>query len=64
MLIPGTQSLGYRLEVERGLADADGVIAVMMVIFVIGVVVDALFFGTIERVIRRRYGLVDEGLAA
>ena len=31
----------------------------MIVIFVIGVVVDALFFGTIERRIRRRYGLVD-----
>jgi sulfonate transport system permease protein len=64
VLIPGTQSLGFRLETERSLSDADGVIAVMMVIFLIGVAVDALFFGTIERRIRRRYGLVDEALAA
>ncbi len=64
VLIPGQRSLGFLLENERSLADADGVIAVMMVIFVIGVVVDALFFGTVERRIRRRYGLVDEGLAA
>jgi NitT/TauT family transport system permease protein len=64
VLIPGTFSLGYRLELERGLNDSDGVIAIMMVIFVIGVVVDALFFGTIEKQIRRRYGFVDEGTAA
>ena len=31
----------------------------MIVIFIIGVVVDALFFGTIDRAIRRRYGLID-----
>lgn len=64
VLIPGSQSLGYRLEIERTNADADGVIAVMMVIFLIGVVVDALAFGKVERAIRRRYGLIDEGLAA
>jgi NitT/TauT family transport system permease protein len=64
VLIPGNFSLGYRLELERGLADADGVIALMMVIFVIGVVVDALFFGTIEKQIRRRYGFLDESTAA
>ena len=64
VLIPGTQSLGYRLEVERSLNDSKGVIAVMMVIFVIGVVVDALVFGKADRAIRRRYGLIDEALAA
>jgi hypothetical protein len=35
-----------------------------MVIFVIGVVVDAVFFGKAERAIRRRYGLLEEGAAA
>ena len=51
-----------RLEVERSFSDADGVIAVMMVIFLMGVVVDAMAF-EIERAIRRRYGLIDEGAA-
>lgn len=64
VLIPGTFSLGYRLELERGLNDSDGVIAIMMVIFVIGVIVDAVFFGTIEKQIRRRYGFLDESTAA
>jgi hypothetical protein len=31
----------------------------MIVIFVIGVVVDAAFFGAIVRAIRKRYGLID-----
>jgi NitT/TauT family transport system permease protein len=62
--VAGTTSLGFRLETERSFADADGVIAVMMVIFVIGVVVDAVFFGKAERAIRRRYGLLEEGAAA
>jgi hypothetical protein len=32
---------------------------VMIVILVIGILVDAFLFGTAERTIRRRYGLVD-----
>jgi NitT/TauT family transport system permease protein len=58
--IVGTKSLGFRLETERTFASADGVMAVMMVIFAIGVIVDALFFAQAERAIRRRYGLLDE----
>ena len=61
--IVGTKSLGFRLETERTFADADGIMAVMMVIFVIGVVVDALLFATAEKAIRRRYGLLDEAAA-
>jgi len=33
--------------------------SVMVMIFIIGIVVDALVFGTGERWIRRRYGLMD-----
>jgi NitT/TauT family transport system permease protein len=58
--IPGTFSLGQRLENARQLSDAPTLIAVMIVILVIGVLVDELLFGTAERAIRRRYGLVDE----
>jgi NitT/TauT family transport system permease protein len=40
-------------------ADYVGVYEAMIVIFIIGVVVDAVFFGTAVRKIRKRYGLVD-----
>jgi hypothetical protein len=32
---------------------------VMIVIFVIGVVMDACVFGVADRAVRRRYGLID-----
>jgi sulfonate transport system permease protein len=59
VLIPGQFSLGQQLDANRQLADSAGVIAVMIVILIIGILVDALLFGTAERTIRRRYGLVD-----
>jgi NitT/TauT family transport system permease protein len=59
VLIPGQFSLGQQLDANRQLADSAGVIAVMIVILVIGILVDAFLFGTAERTIRRRYGLVD-----
>jgi NitT/TauT family transport system permease protein len=62
--IPGTFSLGQRLEFARQNLDAPGLIAVMIVILVIGVLVDELLFGTAERAIRRRYGLIDEAVDA
>jgi NitT/TauT family transport system permease protein len=62
--IPGTFSLGQRLQAERDLNDSAGLIAVMIVILVIGVLVDEVLFGTAERKIRRRYGLVEAGAAA
>ena len=59
VLIPGQFSLGQQLDANRQLADSAGVISVMIVILIIGILVDALLFGTAERRIRRRYGLVD-----
>jgi NitT/TauT family transport system permease protein len=44
--------------------DSAGLIATMIVIFVVGVIVDALCFGTAERFVRRRYGLVEEAAPA
>ena len=61
--IPGTFSLGQRLQNERQFSDAAGVISVMVVILIIGILVDSLVFGTSERAIRKRYGLVDEAAA-
>jgi NitT/TauT family transport system permease protein len=63
-IIPGAKSLGQQLDVNRQFADYAGVLAVMIVIFLIGVVIDAVFFGNVERWIRRRYGLVDEATNA
>jgi NitT/TauT family transport system permease protein len=63
VLIGGKFSLGQQLDANRQLADSPGVISVMIVILVIGILVDALLFGTAERWIRRRYGLVDTAAA-
>jgi NitT/TauT family transport system permease protein len=62
--IPGRESLGQLLEANRTFNDYAGVIAVMIIILIIGVLVDALVFGNAERWIRRRYGLVDEAIGA
>jgi NitT/TauT family transport system permease protein len=61
VLIPGQHSLGEQLELNQQFADSTGLIATMMVIFAVGVIVDALCFGTADRFVRRRYGLVEEG---
>lgn len=58
--VAGHVSLGELLYNNQQVLDAPGVLATMMVIFTIGVVVDALLFGTIERRVRRRYGLIDD----
>ncbi|MGZ8752301.1 MAG: ABC transporter permease [Acidimicrobiia bacterium] len=59
LVLTGAVSLGQRLQFEREFNDAVGLISVMIVIFLIGVIIDSLFFGTIERFVRRRYGLID-----
>lgn len=53
-------SLGFQLQFARELNDAEVLIATMIVILVIGIVIDALVFGTLERSIRRRRGLLLE----
>jgi len=60
VIIPGTQSLGTRLQFAREFSDAPGLIATMIVILVIGVLVDTLVFGRVERAVLRRRGLALE----
>lgn len=43
--------------------DSSGLIASMIVVLVIGIVVDSLLFGRVERAIRRRWGLLDTATA-
>ena len=58
-VIPGKESVGFLLQLNRELADSSGLIATMIVILVIGIAVDSLLFGTMDRAIRRRWGLID-----
>ena len=56
VIIPGTQSIGTRLQFAREFSDAEGLMATMVVILVIGLIVDAVF-GRAERSVLRRRGL-------
>ena len=56
-------SLGQQLSFSQEFARYDFMYATMIVILVIGVVIDSLFFATAERTIRKRYGFVDEAAA-
>ncbi len=57
VVIPGTQTVGTRLQFARELSDAEGVMATMIVILVIGVLVDSLVFSRLERRVLRARGL-------
>lgn len=61
--LPGHIGLAQQLSAAAANADYVAVYEAMLVIFVIGVVVDALIFGTAERRIRRRHGLIDTASA-
>jgi len=63
-VIAHANSLGVRLETARQNFDNEGLMATMVVIFAIGVVIDALVFGKLETAVRRRYGLVDAATEA
>jgi NitT/TauT family transport system permease protein len=54
----GKRTLGGLLDANRNLSDYQGLIAVMIVILIIGIVIDAIF-GYFDKTIRRRYGLID-----
>jgi NitT/TauT family transport system permease protein len=58
VVIANKASLGQLLQVNRELADAEGLLAVMLVILIIGILLDSLVFGQIERRIRVKRGLV------
>jgi NitT/TauT family transport system permease protein len=60
VIIDARPSLGVQLQTSRELADAQGLLSTMLVILLLGIVVDTLGFGTVERAIRRNRGLVEE----
>lgn len=56
-LLYTTLSLGNLLESGRDLLDSAQVVGVMLLIIIIGVAIDALIFGPLERMTRARWGL-------
>jgi NitT/TauT family transport system permease protein len=58
VLVAGKQTLGGLLDANRQLSDYEGLLAVMIAIFIVGLVIDSIF-GIFDRAIRRRYGLID-----
>jgi len=57
VIVAHQPSLGQQLQFARDLADAQQMLALMMVIFVVGVLIDGVF-GRADKAIRRRWGLV------
>ena len=55
----GALSIGVRMQQARDLNEASLVICYIIVVLVIGIVVDSLLFGRLDRAIRHRWGLVD-----
>jgi NitT/TauT family transport system permease protein len=50
-------SLGQQIQAARDFSDAEQLLALIIVILVIGIAIDSLF-GSLDRVIRRRWGLL------
>ena len=57
VIIANQPALGVRLQLQRELSNAEALIGTMLVVLFIGVVVDLVVFGTIERRISQRRGL-------
>jgi NitT/TauT family transport system permease protein len=59
VIIAQQPSLGVQLQLQRELSDAEGLLATMIVVLVVGIVVDQVLFGTLDRRIRARRGLAE-----
>ena len=59
VVIAGRPSIGSQLQFAREFSNALGLMAMMIVILAIGIIVDLLVFGTLDRAIRRRWGLLE-----
>jgi len=62
--IAARSSIGAALNQARELNDATKLLAMMIVVFGIGVLIDGLVFSAVETRIRRRRGLIETGAAA
>jgi len=53
------RGLGTLLQENKDFLNYVGLYGVMVTIFVLGVIVDGVLFGTFDQLIRRRWGLVE-----
>src|SRR5262245_24995201 len=60
VVIQNKPSIGQQMQQARSLARYSDMVAWMVVVFVIGLLVDAVAFGNLDRAIRRRWGLLTE----
>jgi NitT/TauT family transport system permease protein len=61
VIITAKPSLGQRLAFARELSDMPLLMAYMIVILIIGMLVDSLIFGSIEKRVRANRGLIEKG---
>jgi NitT/TauT family transport system permease protein len=59
VIIANQPSIGVKLNYAREMSNAPALLATMIVILGIGICVDLLLFGTLDREIRRRWGLLE-----
>jgi sulfonate transport system permease protein len=60
VIIANRPSIGQQMQQARSLSRYSDMVAWMVIVFVIGLLVDAVAFGTLDRAVRRRWGLLDE----
>ena len=58
VIIPGHTSIGTLMQNAKDVSDTNELIASMIVVLLIGIAVDALVFGRLQRAVNRRWGLV------
>lgn len=59
-MLSATTGLGQILMMGRDLSDISQVMAIMMVIIVLGLIVEKLVFGKVEKSVRHRWGMAIE----
>jgi NitT/TauT family transport system permease protein len=59
VVIASKPSIGQSLTQSRDLSDYPQMMALMLVILFLGIIIDAAVFGTMERAVRKRWGLAD-----
>jgi NitT/TauT family transport system permease protein len=60
VVIASKPSIGQQMQQARSLARYSDMVAWMVIVFVIGLFVDAVAFGNLDRAIRRRWGLLTD----
>ena len=60
VIIASKPSIGQQMQQARSLSRYSDMIAWMAVVFIIGLIVDAVAFGALDRAIRRRWGLLGD----